>query len=215
MSPKQDAHDAPVQERILAAAAEVFAEVGFGGARVDEIARRAGINKAMLYYHVGDKEALFHAVLARNFTVLAEAVATAVAGDDPAPAKLRRLVRAMVETLDTIPHHPRIMLREVASGGAHLPDDVVTMIASLLGHVRGLLADGAAEGSFRRVSPILTHLTLIGTVVFMTATEPLRERFSRLGIDLDAPDDRDGLVDFLHDMLLHGLAAPGGNGGSR
>ena len=43
--------------RILAAAKEVFAEVGFAGARVDEIARRADVNKASLYYHIGDKKA--------------------------------------------------------------------------------------------------------------------------------------------------------------
>jgi AcrR family transcriptional regulator len=49
--------------RILAAAKEVFAEVGFAGARVDEIARRADVNKASLYYHIGDKKALYAEVL--------------------------------------------------------------------------------------------------------------------------------------------------------
>ena len=42
-------------KRILDAAANVFSEVGFAGARVDEIAKRAGINKAMIYYRIGDK----------------------------------------------------------------------------------------------------------------------------------------------------------------
>ncbi|HSN67988.1 MAG TPA: helix-turn-helix domain-containing protein, partial [Thermoanaerobaculia bacterium] len=41
------------RDQILTAAAAVFAEVGYAGARVDEIAERAGVNKAMLYYHVG------------------------------------------------------------------------------------------------------------------------------------------------------------------
>ena len=48
---------------ITEAAREVFAEVGFEGARVDEIARRAGINKAMIYYRIGDKESLYAKVL--------------------------------------------------------------------------------------------------------------------------------------------------------
>ncbi|MCD6588326.1 MAG: helix-turn-helix transcriptional regulator, partial [Candidatus Fermentibacteraceae bacterium] len=50
------------EKSILDAAAEEFAEKGFSGARVDEIARRAGINKAMLYYRIGDKEELYRRV---------------------------------------------------------------------------------------------------------------------------------------------------------
>src|SRR5256885_8728906 len=51
------------QERILQAAFKEFAGKGFAGARVDGIARRAGINKRMLYHYFGDKEALFREVL--------------------------------------------------------------------------------------------------------------------------------------------------------
>jgi TetR/AcrR family transcriptional regulator len=48
---------------ILKAAASVFSESGFSGARVDEIAKRAGVNKATIYYHIGDKEKLYAEVI--------------------------------------------------------------------------------------------------------------------------------------------------------
>jgi AcrR family transcriptional regulator len=51
------------RERILAAALREFATQGFAGARVDVIARRAAINKRMLYHYFGNKEKLFRAVL--------------------------------------------------------------------------------------------------------------------------------------------------------
>ncbi len=54
------------RERILAAALKEFAANGFAGARVDVIARRAAINKRMLYHYFGDKEGLFKAVLRRK-----------------------------------------------------------------------------------------------------------------------------------------------------
>jgi TetR/AcrR family transcriptional regulator len=54
------------RERILSAAFKEFAAKGFAGARVDAIARRAGINKRMLYHYFGDKEALFRHVLRRK-----------------------------------------------------------------------------------------------------------------------------------------------------
>ncbi len=54
------------RERILSAALKEFAAKGFAGARVDAIARRANINKRMLYHYFGDKEELFKAVLRRK-----------------------------------------------------------------------------------------------------------------------------------------------------
>jgi len=54
---------ARTRERILAAALKEFAAKGFAGARVDVIARRASINKRMLYHYFGNKEKLFRAVL--------------------------------------------------------------------------------------------------------------------------------------------------------
>jgi len=56
------------RERILAAALKEFAAKGFAGARVDFIARRAAINKRMLYHYFGNKEGLFKAVLRRKIT---------------------------------------------------------------------------------------------------------------------------------------------------
>lgn len=55
------------KETILAAATLEFAEEGLGGARVDRIAERAGINKRMLYYYFGQKDDLFLAVLERTY----------------------------------------------------------------------------------------------------------------------------------------------------
>ena len=70
------------RERILAAALKEFSAKGLAGARVDRIARRARINKRMLYHYFGDKEDLFREVLARK---LRERVAwMAAAPDDPA-----------------------------------------------------------------------------------------------------------------------------------
>ena len=55
-------------DRILAAAAVEFAARGFAGARVDRIARRARVNKAMLYYHFHSKQGLYRTLLRRTFT---------------------------------------------------------------------------------------------------------------------------------------------------
>jgi AcrR family transcriptional regulator len=69
------------QQRILEAALEEFAGKGFAGARVDVIARRARINKRMLYHYFGDKEGLFREVLRRK--IADRSAWLAGAPDDP------------------------------------------------------------------------------------------------------------------------------------
>ena len=59
-------HPARTRERILAAALREFSDKGFAGARVDRIARRARINKRMLYHYFGNKATLFREILARK-----------------------------------------------------------------------------------------------------------------------------------------------------
>ena len=60
---------------ILKAALEEFAHEGVTGARTDEIARRAGVNKALLYYYFKDKEGLYAAALDQVFSGLHQRVA--------------------------------------------------------------------------------------------------------------------------------------------
>src|ERR1700755_2654359 len=59
----QRRNPAATRQKLLAAARREFAASGLAGARVDEIAARAGVNKQLLYHYFGDKDALYLAVL--------------------------------------------------------------------------------------------------------------------------------------------------------
>jgi TetR/AcrR family transcriptional regulator len=201
--------------RILDAAAAVFADEGFGGARVDEIARRAGVNKAMLYYHVGDKADLYAAVLSRNFDRVRTTMIAALSVAAPADERLRRVVSAIVSMLPAVPHHPRIMLREVAAGAANLPDSVVLQMAGLMQMMQALLSEGAAAGAFRPVDPLLTHLMILGTVTFMTATEPVLARIAALAPGAAPAAPPTDLAAYLSDVLLNGIASEPDRGDDR
>jgi TetR/AcrR family transcriptional regulator len=78
-------HPARTRERILAAALREFSDKGFAGARVDRIARRARINKRMLYHYFGNKERLFREILSRK---VRERAAWAVTAPDDAAESL-------------------------------------------------------------------------------------------------------------------------------
>src|SRR5687768_16443918 len=68
---RQPDRSAGSRERLFAAAATEFAARGFAGASVDRIARAAGLNKAMIYYHFTSKAALYRAILREMFEAVA------------------------------------------------------------------------------------------------------------------------------------------------
>src|SRR6478609_7026277 len=107
-------------DRILGAAAAEFAARGYAGARVDRIARRARVNKAMLYYHFASKQGLYRTLLRNTFGGIAAQLEQIAGGKGPPQEKLDAAVSALAAYIDTHAFFPSIMLREVAEGGTHL-----------------------------------------------------------------------------------------------
>lgn len=105
------------RERIKAAATEVFVERGYDGARMQEIADRAGANKAMIYYYWASKEALFAAILGENMGHLFKMLG-ATFEDDLLDAEtvITRLVHTHLHFLQEHAHLPRLLVREMHSG---------------------------------------------------------------------------------------------------
>jgi AcrR family transcriptional regulator len=197
------------RQKILDAASSVFADEGFAGARVDEIARRAGVNKAMLYYHVGNKQALYTAVLARNFDHMEKALDEALASDASIHEQLEALIAGIARTLRDLPDHPRIVLREFASAGTNLQPEVLERMVKVLGKVRGLLHDGVENGQLRATDPVMTHLALVGASLILSSVSPLRQRVSEIDPEVGAAREDADVGEFLADLVLHGIATPG------
>src|SRR5437660_1267675 len=106
---------------ILKAALEEFAHEGVTGARTDEIARRAGVNKALLYYYFKDKEGLYAAALEHVFTGLHGRVMTVLNDAELAPReKLLKYVEAHFEYMANAPGYPRLAQREFMRSGKSL-----------------------------------------------------------------------------------------------
>ncbi len=172
---------------ILAAAAIEFAERGFAGARVDRIARRAKVNKAMLYYHFKSKQRLYRTLLRRMFTLAARRL-QAVAAADLAPAdKVDRAIAGMAAFIQEHTFFPAIMLREVAEGGAHLDRETLMALAAVPLAVANIVQEGVAAGAFRPVNPVFAYFSMLAPIMFYLAGAPIRTEISQLpAIDLRA-----------------------------
>ncbi|GAK54528.1 transcriptional regulator, TetR family [Candidatus Moduliflexus flocculans] len=159
------------EERILDAAMQVFAEVGFDGARVDEIARRANANKAAIYYHIGDKEAVYTVVLQRVFSGFVQRVIETVQQAQTPEEQLRLYIRTIANNLRQHPYLPTIMMREFASGAKHLPGAIVAEMTKMIGLLASILHDGEAQGIFVHVTPLLIHILLVGGHIFSNSID--------------------------------------------
>jgi len=96
------AEDRP--REICAAALEVFAEKGFAAAKLDEIAKRAGVSKGTLYLYFEDKEQLFRAVVRDSIAPNVEAITSAVASADiPFAEVIPRFLTGFAQSIGKIP----------------------------------------------------------------------------------------------------------------
>lgn len=199
---------AATREALLAAGTELFAERGYDGVPVAAIAGQAGVNKAMINYHFGGKRKLYLAIVSATFAEIVDSVERLAESTRPAPDVLRELIAVVGEMVARRhPHFCTMMLREVVSGGAHLEPALIDQPARLLGAVQRIVARGVREGDFRPVDPLLTHLSLVGSLVFFFATAGFRKRVLAARRPAVKPPDAAAYVQHIQDLLSHGLAA--------
>ncbi len=192
-------------DRILSAAALEFAERGFAGARVDRIARRARVNKAMLYYHFGSKQELYRTLLRRTFT-LAAARMQAIAASAGSPAdKVDRIIAGVAQLIHEHAFFPAIMLRDVAEGGARLDRKTLLTLAAVPLAVGGIVQDGIAKGAFRHVNPLFAYFSMLAPIVFYLAAGPIRKELGALNLPTLLPRAPDDFVQHMQDALRRAL----------
>lgn len=187
----------PTREAVFQAAATLFSAKGFDGVSVDDIAARAGVNKAMIYYHFTDKIALYRSVVADMLIAAGEKVAAIADSPIPPSDKLDRFVEMFVRMAEARPWFPTLMMREISEGAPHLDLDTLRHIRSVfLGFAR-ILKEGEAAGAFRTIQPILAYTSIIGPLMMNAARERVAARPERQHLPM--------LVQVSHeDLIAHG-----------
>jgi len=201
MSPKKTDEKA-----ILDAAAEEFAELGFNGARVDAIAKRAGINKAMLYYRVGDKEELYRRVVLRGQAGFQGAIMKAIESTTTASDTMASILKGIAENATENRLIPSIMLREIAGNAKTLPEQGRDGLRNFLNTIRSMVTMGLEEGTFRDIDPTALQFMVTGAIFTLSLTRELRQE---LNPDNPGPISTDQITESIQDILLHGILKEG------
>lgn len=164
------------RESLLASATEAFAEKGFSGARVDEIAEQARANKAMIYYHFGSKEGLYKAVLLRHVGGIHRQIGAAIAAETDPVRRLQGLYRSLGAAFSAQPALAFMMIREILEGGVHMDAEVARAFKGIIDLVRAAVEEGVAQGRIRRVNPVFVHFMMIAPLIVFNVSRPFRDR---------------------------------------
>ena len=150
---------------ILAAAEKEFAEKGFYGARVDEIAASAGINKRMIYAYFGDKEELYKQILRQSYSKMEEVEELLAEQNLTGEALITGIINAYFDFLSDNPSFVSILMWENLNKGRYLREVESTAIErKTIGCFIQSIEEGKKNGVFRKnIDPLQTVLSLITT----------------------------------------------------
>jgi TetR/AcrR family transcriptional regulator len=166
------------EERIFEAALQVFARTGRAGARMQEIADRAAINKAMLHYYFRSKDRLYAQVFQYVFRRFDQAFFEAVerAGEESFAAALRAFIDHYV---DFVGHHTevlRLMVNEFLAGGEVLRGEMGKLMGTGQAPPQRLLAliqRAIDRGEIRPVEPRHLMVTMVSGCLFPLIALPM------------------------------------------
>lgn len=189
-------HDVSGRERLLAAAVRLFAVKGYAATTVRDILRAAGVTAPVLYYHFGNKEGLFLALVRKGVEKVEAARLEAFREAASVVERIRRYCLANVAVRREFADLAWVV-QGILSGPPESapPFDFCTIVTTMLRQLQDLVEEGIANGELRPCDPRHAVMALIG---FMEVASRPR-LFEMAGLEAD------DLVDGMLSMVLDGL----------
>ncbi|MBR1210845.1 TetR/AcrR family transcriptional regulator [Bradyrhizobium sp. JYMT SZCCT0180] len=197
---------AATREKLLTAARREFADSGLAGARVDEIAARAGVNKQLVYHYFGDKDALYLAVLEWVYEeIRAQERKLNLEGLPPQQA-IKRLIEASFDHLAAHPDFIVLLNDENRGGARHVRGSrkLEAMHSPLVSMVSTILSEGVRAGVFRKgINAVHLYISIAGLSYFYFSNTPTLSAI--FGKDLSSPTARKARRKHVVDLVMQSL----------
>jgi TetR/AcrR family transcriptional regulator len=192
--------------KLLAAARREFARSGLAGARVDEIAARAGVNKQLVYHYFGDKDALYLAVLEWVYEEIRTQERKLNLEGLPPERAIRKLIESSFDHLARHPDFILLLNDENRNGAAHVRASLKLedMHSPLVSLVSKILREGVRAGCFRKgVNPVHLYISIAGLSYFFFSNTPTLSAI--FGTDLSRPAARRARRRHVVDLVMQAL----------
>src|SRR5579872_3470819 len=163
------------RQKLLVAARHEFAAAGLAGARVDEIAALAGVNKQLVYHYFGDKDALYLAGLEWVCEEIREQERKLNLEGLPPAQAIRKLTEASFDHLAAHPDFIVLLNDENRGGARHVRGSrkLEAMHSPLVSMVSTILSEGVRAGVFRQgINPVHLYISIAGLSYFYFSNTP-------------------------------------------
>lgn len=167
------------EELIFDAALSVFQRKGLAGARMQEIADEAGINKSMLHYYFRSKDLLFKQVFIKSFKNFSASTLPIMNMEIPWEEKIPLLVTHYITAMQKKPDLPMFVINEMR----YNPEDFLSNVSG--NRIKDTLffaqlKDGIANGTIRPIKPIQIVVSIISETIFPVIAKPMIQHMTKL-----------------------------------
>ena len=173
MSNQPAAAKTNTEELILAAAQQVFLEKGMSGARMQEIADRAGINKALLHYYFRSKEQLFKLIIGRAVGTLLPRMLALLEADVDLFEKIRRLAGEYITFVSANSFLPLFVVNEINRNPQFFFKSITRKQQPRLARFRQQVEEAVAQGRIRPMSSAQLLMNLMSLAIFPFMGKPI------------------------------------------
>ena len=163
------------EQRILEEAKAIFVKKGLAGARMQEIADAASINKAMLHYYFKSKQDLFDRILLGYVNIMAPRLIEALTTEGSIIEKFENLVDAYTDTILKFPQIPSFLLNEMAQGHDKMALHIKERIhkEGTIGNVFIQIGEEQEKGILNQMPPAQMLLNVMSLVIFPFIARPI------------------------------------------
>lgn len=203
-----------IKKKILSAAVKELIRFGYRGARMQAVADKAGINKALLHYHFSSKKKLYEQVVRENIGRMMHSILEQLQSEDEFDMWLRKLIRKYLRQIASRPQFLRFLIWELNENARHLTlmfSEALQKTGKTQGDIMDSIRNRLKSAGLEEYEPEQFILNLLSLCIYPSLAMPIFEQV----IGIDYLKNKDFLVhreEEIYTLIKHGIIQRGGNG---
>jgi AcrR family transcriptional regulator len=199
---------ATTEIKIKNAAIYEFAHFGLAGARVDRIAKKAKINKAMIYYYFKSKEKLYESIISEAYQNFFHSLIEEAPKDLKPDQQMEFIIKKILTiTSDLDILFFQLFFKEIAGGAKYIKKLVLQpFIIPIITTIQGLINKGNNDKIFRNTDPLYSFVPIVGSVLIFNLIRTIGK-----GTDMEkvifSENYKEKFIEGIFDIYMNGILA--------